>query len=76
MQEYLEIGQIVNTHGLKGHLKVVPFTDDINRFKDLKNISALYLTREIEKVYVLLFIMQTHIKYIMKRIYWNIVMIS
>ncbi len=32
--------------------------------------------REIEKVYVLLFIMQTHIKYIMKRIYWNIVMIS
>ena len=32
----------------------------------LKNISALYLTREIEKVYVLLFIMQTHIKYIMK----------
>jgi len=34
------------------------------------------LTREIEKVYVLLSIMQIHIKYIMKRIYWNIVMIS
>jgi len=42
----------------------------------LKNISELYLTREIEKVYVLLSIMQIHIKYIMKRIYWNIVMIS
>lgn len=38
MQEYLEVGQIVNTHGLKGHLKVVPFTDDINRFKSLKTI--------------------------------------
>lgn len=38
MQEYLEVGQIVNTHGLKGHLKVVPFTDDINRFKSLKTV--------------------------------------
>ena len=35
MQEYLEIGQIVNTHGLKGYLKVVPFTDDVNRFKEI-----------------------------------------
>ena len=62
----------------------ISLTTDINEIEEwqggdivvLKNISALYLTREIEKVYVLLFIMQTHIKYIMKRIYWNIVMIS
>lgn len=48
MQEYLEIGQIVNTHGLKGHLKVVPFTDDINRFKDLKNIYIDFKNELIE----------------------------
>lgn len=48
MQEYLEIGQIVNTHGLKGHLKVVPFTDDINRFKDLKNIYINFKNELIE----------------------------
>lgn len=38
MIEYLEIGQIVNTNGLKGLIKVVPFTDDITRFNDLKTI--------------------------------------
>ena len=32
MEEYFEIGQIVNTSGLKGVLKVKPFTDDINKF--------------------------------------------
>ena len=32
MQEYLEIGQIVNTFGVKGMVKVNPFTDDITRF--------------------------------------------
>ena len=38
MQEYLEVGQIVNTNGLKGLLKVNPFTDDITRFERLKTI--------------------------------------
>jgi len=38
MEEYLEIGQIVNTNGLKGLLKVKPFTDDITRFEDLETI--------------------------------------
>ena len=38
MQEYFEIGQIVNTFGIKGELKVVPFTDDIERFEELKSI--------------------------------------
>lgn len=38
MEEYLEIGQIVNTNGLKGILKVKPFTDDITRFEKLKTI--------------------------------------
>ena len=38
MEEYFEIGQIVNTNGLKGLLKVKPFTDDITRFEDLDTI--------------------------------------
>lgn len=38
MEEYLEIGQIVNTIGIKGQVKVVPFTDDITQFDTLKQI--------------------------------------
>ena len=38
MEEYLEIGQIVNTNGLKGTLKVKPLTDDITRFEELEII--------------------------------------
>lgn len=38
MKEYFEIGQIVNTNGLKGVLKIKPFTDDITRFNDLKTV--------------------------------------
>ena len=38
MTKYLEIGQIVNTFGIKGMVKVNPFTDDIRRFDKLKTI--------------------------------------
>ena len=38
MEEYCEIGQIVNTSGLKGILKIKPFTDDIKKFSNLKTI--------------------------------------
>ena len=38
MQEYLEIGQIVGTHGIKGIIKVKPLTDDIKRFDKLKTV--------------------------------------
>ena len=38
MEEYFEIGQIVNTSGLKGVLKIKPFTDDIKKFSNLKTI--------------------------------------
>ena len=38
MQKLLEIGQIVNSYGIKGFLKVVPYTDDITRFDNLKII--------------------------------------
>lgn len=38
MEEYVEIGKIVNTHGVKGELKILPTTDDITRFELLKSI--------------------------------------
>lgn len=38
MQNLLEIGQIVNSYGIKGFLKVVPFTDDVTRYDNLKTI--------------------------------------
>ena len=38
MQKYFEVGQIVNTFGVKGMLKVKPFTDDANRFEELKKV--------------------------------------
>ncbi len=39
MTKYLEIGQIVNTFGIKGMVKVKPFTDDIKkRFDNLKKV--------------------------------------
>ena len=37
-QEYFEIGQIVNTFGIKGFVKVMPFTDDPKRFEQLKKV--------------------------------------
>lgn len=37
-EQLMEIGQIVNTYGIKGFLKVVPYTDDIKRFEKLKSI--------------------------------------
>ena len=38
MQEYFEVGQIVNTFGIKGLLKVKPFTDENSRFEELKKV--------------------------------------
>ena len=38
MTKYLEIGQIVNTFGIKGMVKVKPFTDDITRFDRLEKV--------------------------------------
>ena len=38
MQTNLEIGQIVNTFGIKGFVKVAPFVDDILRFDELKKV--------------------------------------
>ncbi len=38
MKDYIKVGKIVNTHGVKGCIKCVPFTDDLERFDDLEYV--------------------------------------
>lgn len=38
MKQLFKIGQIVNTHGIKGEVKVYPLTDDVQKFKRLKTV--------------------------------------
>ncbi len=38
MKDYLELGQIVNTRGLRGEVKVNPYTENMERFEELENI--------------------------------------
>jgi 16S rRNA processing protein RimM len=47
MKEFLAIGQIINTHGLKGEIKVYPLTDDIRRFRKLTNVYIDGMLRDI-----------------------------
>ena len=53
-KEMLEIGQIVNTFGVKGMVKIVPYTDDIKRFDNLKTIYVITKNKktkyEIEEI--------------------------
>ena len=36
MESLLEVGQIVNTYGINGFVKVIPLVDNNNQFKDFK----------------------------------------
>lgn len=38
MKEFMTVGQIINTHGIKGEVKVYPLTDNTNRFRKLKKV--------------------------------------
>ena len=42
---FLKIGQIVNVHGIKGEVKVYPYTDDIVNLSKKKYV---YLDESIE----------------------------
>ena len=48
MESLIEIGQIVNTYGIKGFVKVVPFTDDISRFSNLKSVYIEFKNNKIK----------------------------
>lgn len=38
MLDYLKIGGIISTHGLKGEVKVFPTTEDVHRYDDLDTV--------------------------------------
>lgn len=38
MEDLLQVGAITSTHGIRGEVKVFPTTDDVNRFKKLKEV--------------------------------------
>lgn len=49
MEELLIVGTITSTHGVKGEVKVYPRTDDVRRFKKLKEV---FLDTGKEKIIV------------------------
>lgn len=38
MEDYLRVGVISSTHGIRGEVKVFPTTDDAGRFEDLEEV--------------------------------------
>ncbi len=54
MEEILQVGVISSTHGVRGEVKVYPTTDDVRRFKKLKEVildtGKEQITLEIESV--------------------------
>ena len=38
MEQFLQVGVISSTHGVRGEVKVFPTTDDVQRFKKLKKV--------------------------------------
>ncbi len=38
MEQLLQVGAITSTHGIRGEVKVFPTTDDVTRFKKLKEV--------------------------------------
>ena len=45
---FLEVGKIINTHGLRGEVKVVTWTDSPEVFEDIKNVVAKTRSEEIK----------------------------
>ena len=54
MEDLLQVGALTKTHGVRGEVKVFPMTDDVNRFKKLKetilDTGKEKITLEIESV--------------------------
>jgi len=38
LEKYLRVGKIINTHGVKGELKILPLTDDPKRYDYLEKV--------------------------------------
>lgn len=50
MEDKFEIGKIVNTFGIKGEVKILPYTEDVNSFKKMKHIYVNDLKIKIQSV--------------------------
>ena len=55
MENLLQVGAILDTHGLRGEVKVFPTTDDPSRYDDLEEVELLtkegkYIHMEVEHV--------------------------
>ena len=55
MEDLYQVGSITQTHGIRGEVKVFPLTDDISRFKNMKNLlldggKDGYINLEVENV--------------------------
>ena len=50
MEQMFTIGKIVNTHGVKGEVRVMPSTDDIKRFEKLKEVVIQSRTETIKEI--------------------------
>ena len=48
MEKRLQVGVISSTHGVRGEVKVFPTTDDMTRFKKLKEV--ILVTEKTEKI--------------------------
>ena len=49
MKEKFEIGQIVNTFGIKGFTKIIPWVNDVTRFEELKTV-YIKIRKEIKQL--------------------------
>lgn len=47
--DYIQVGKIINTQGIKGEVKVYPLTDNISRFDKLEKV---YIGEEKTLVYI------------------------
>ena len=47
MEQFLRIGVITSTHGIKGEVKVFPTTDSPKRFREVKDVVIKTETKEI-----------------------------
>lgn len=50
MQEKIRVGKIVNTHALKGEVRVYPYTDHADRFNEIK---SLYINESENEIKIL-----------------------
>lgn len=53
MKDWLTIGRVVNVHGIYGEIKVVPLTDDLQRFKVLDQVWLKHPRKETKTAYAI-----------------------